>query len=262
MDYMYIFDVVDKEHLESMEEYAKTNSDYTAYFLKQKMEEIKFAKKLDRCMFWNNHKGTFQDTEFKTINRPDKDLIYFPRVIVNDYKIVYEDMEFYEMKPIVTPMDRFCIERWYKCLPFKFINRRIESFPVKNPLKDVSYMSLDTFFIKSLNRDDDFHRIFTFKEYNSIMNLIQHKISPNNEMLISEYIDITHEERCIFLDGKLKNEIRSDFESFTKSIGSVLGYYLPKNVVVDIAKLENGTFAVIECNCVTCADFDLEKIVR
>lgn len=255
-NYTFIFDIKNEFHLKQLKEAAKNNYiDYHTLEAYNKICEIKTAMKYNKCIFWNEKDGTFTNTNFRELTSFSND-IYFPRIIVNDYKSIYNDMEKYGLECIVKPQERYVLENWMNVVPKSLIGRVVDKIRITDDvIKYLQALPTQKKFVKSLNRDDDYHFTGSISSFWNELEKLRTYLPPTTDLLISEFIEINDERRCVFIDGILKTYIMSNrLRKFIEDkIKPLLGIYLPKNIVIDI--IEYGDeFFILECNCLTCSD--------
>jgi hypothetical protein len=268
-NYLFVFDVPCEDTLKLWQD--ANDDDYHTYWAKEKLREIDYAKSIDSCIYWNEWKHEFTDINFKPIKEFDKSRIYFPRVTVGDFNNILDDLHKYGLTPIVEKYERYAIERWFDLIPYHHLNRLIYCFNVNSDLfVNVESISQNKVFIKSLNRDDDFHRVVETSDYAIVKELTDKIIKcfkSTDDMVVSEWINMDKEYRVWYINGKTysimqyKGELGISVEvaKYAETIRQELvGKALPNNVVVDIYQSNDGEFGIVECNCVTCAEYELE----
>jgi hypothetical protein len=249
---------------------------------RERWQEINYAKTYFRCLFWNGDKLTLPDfSEYKIEHLTRK---LFPRIQTTEVKSFHNFLRKNKILQygISSPSDFYLIEHWIDVVPKDYTKRDmtvIDKALCKIQLKEcfAKYNRNNKFFIKSLHKDFSYDgSLEGFYEWE--VNRCLEKGNDNDPIIISEWVEIEEDElgqkeyRCFFINSELisisryldyeDHVIPKDVEYFAEKIGNeLLGSYLPKNIVVDLAVTKDRGIIFLEANDVMCSGrYVLNKI--
>lgn len=240
---------------------------------RERWQEIDYYSKKGKAVFWNKDERIFTNTDFKEVKIKER---LIPRCMqAFDFPKLAEDANKLGIQLITTPHEFHSIEYWMQILPQKYLNRKIITTTKENASKDFKhYFNLikddkNRFFIKSVVKDWSYSGSpegwyetggAMFLEYGS----------ENDLVMFSEFVDIEEDEfgtieyRCFIIDGQVRSMSRYlDYDVIPPSqeaadfivdfVDKTVGFYFPKNVVLDIMQLKNGSWSFVEANAIPYA---------
>lgn len=242
---------------------------------RERWQEVEHFSKTNQIIFWNSDTHTFTEHDFSPIKRDLSQEIIFPRPQVPEYKYITQDIFNMGWKPISLPHEFYAIERWMYIIPQKYINRKIitstKEYVAQN--FDSLYSKIKDekgrFFIKSVVKDWSYDGS-PEGWFDTGMCLSLEAGSANDQIMLSEWLELGEDEhdmleyRCFVIGGELKSISRfMDYEYIPPPqeaydyanylIKELVGKYMPKNIVIDIAQLKSGDWVLIEMNDPTCS---------
>lgn len=270
-NYIFVYPIANEEELARYRNYKEISPDpenFDRCIHRERYKEIEYFSKTNQVIFWN--KRYFTNTRFRHIKSDLSDKIIFPRVSVEQYSHIVRDIYKEGWTPISNPYQYKMIELWGKTIPHDFLKRKIIITTKEHASNEFSRIhkqvanSYGQFFIKSIVKD--FHYAGSVEGWiDTGMALSLENGSAYSLVMFSEYLLIkfddkeTLEYRCYYLNGKLSSISRYfDYEEhkppkeivdYAKFIEkSIIGKYLPKNVVVDLVDTECRGIIILEAN--------------
>jgi len=269
---MVCFTIENQKDLDYFINYKLINSNPDNFRLcvaRERWQEIDYFSKKNKAVFWNKNKRIFTDIYFKEIVIKE---ILIPRCMdASDFPRLAEDANNLGIKIVTTPFEFYVIENWMKILPKKYINRRIATTTKESASKyfknyyDQIKDTKGRFFIKSVVKGWSYSGSPEGWYETGAMSL-EHG-NGDDLVMFSEFVDIEEDEfgtieyRCFIIDGQVRSMSRYlDYDIIVPSqeaadfiidfIDKTVGFYFPKNVVLDIMKLKDGSWSLIEANAI------------
>lgn len=282
---MVCFTIKDQKDLDYFINYKSISPDpenFRRCVARERWQEIDYYSKKGEAVFWNSDKRIFTDTDFKEV-KINKQLI--PRCMdASDFPKLAEDANKLNIKLINTPYEFHSIENWMSILPQKYLNRRLIVTTKESASKDFKhYYNLvkddnGRFFIKSVVKGWSYSGSPEgWYETGMVMSL-EHG-SEKDLVMFSKYIDIeeddygTIEYRCFIINGQVRSISRyldydivvptQDAADFIVDfVDKTVGFYFPKNVVLDIMQSKDGNWHLVEANAIPYAGRYVGNIVE
>jgi len=237
---------------------------------RERWQEIDYYSKKGKAVFWNKDERIFTNIDFKEIKIKER---LIPRCLdASDFPKLAEDANRLGIQLITTPFEFHAIENWVQILPRKYLNRRIMTTTKEDAskyfknyydqVKDVK----GRFFIKSVVKGWSYSGSPEgWYETGCAMSL-EHG-NGDDLVMFSEFIDIEEDEfgtieyRCFIIDGQVRSMSRYlDYDIVPPSqeaadfivdfVDKTVGFYFPKNVVLDIMQLKDGSWSFVEANAI------------
>jgi len=239
---------------------------------REKWQEIDYFSNKNKAVFWNKNKHIFTDTDFNEIKIKNR---IIPRCNIPDFSRLAEDANKFNIPLITTPYEFHAIENWSQILPSHYLNRKVITTTKESAANNFKHYydlvkdKYDRFFIKSIVKSwSYFGSLDGWYETGAAMSL-EHGFEKDLVMF-SEYVDIKEDEygtieyRCFIIDGEIRSMSRYfDYDIIVPSqeaadfivnfIDKTVGIYFPKNVVLDIMQLIDGSWSLIEANAIPCS---------
>jgi len=237
---------------------------------RERWQEINYFSNKNKAVFWNKNKRIFTDIDFNEIKIKEK---LIPRCTdASDFSMLAEDANKLNIKLITTPYEFYTIENWMQILPSYYINRKTITTTKESASKNFKnyYNQIKDgkgrFFIKSVVKGWSYSGSPEGWYETGMAMSLEHG-SEKDLVMFSEYVDIEEDEygtieyRCFIINGDIRSMSRYlDYDIIVPTQGAAdfivnfidktVGFYFPKNVVLDIMQLTDGSYSLVEANAI------------
>lgn len=211
-----------------------------------------------------------------------------PKIENNGKLIFYGSTKLVEMayvrpeyrKSVFFSPGKFRWTNWAKEREGELINEAWECIPLCTFMKSMTFLDNNDFFIRPVNDLKLFAGTvlnkFEFDDWYELASLNGEKFGIEQEVIVAPPLNIEEEWRFVIVDHEIIDGTRyykNGHLSIDKVVPEVLEKakefakgYTPNDVVVmDMGKLRDGTYGIIEFNCFNASGFyghDLDKIFK